>query len=79
MQLTKISADQAKLQNRFQFIFEAMGQLGTDPTTLIDCSEVLPVPPALPASSIPHFPAGKSNKDIEQAVMSSVTRGLRRC
>ncbi|PSR92239.1 hypothetical protein PHLCEN_2v4769 [Hermanssonia centrifuga] len=59
--------DQAKLQNRFQFIFEAMGQLGTDPTTLIDCSEVLPVPPALPASSIPHFPAGKSNKDIEQA------------
>ncbi|THG95783.1 hypothetical protein EW026_g5933 [Hermanssonia centrifuga] len=59
--------DQAKLQNRFQFIFEAMGQIGTDPTTLIDCSEVLPVPPPLPASSIPHFPAGKTNNDVEQA------------
>ncbi len=63
-----IAADQAKLQNRFQFIFEAMGQIGTDPTTLIDCSEVLPVPPPLPASSIPHFPAGKTNNDVEQAV-----------
>ncbi|THG97447.1 hypothetical protein EW026_g4554 [Hermanssonia centrifuga] len=59
--------DQAKLQNRFQFIFEAMGQLGTDPTTLIDCSEVLPVPPALPATAVPHFPAGKTINDVEAA------------
>ena len=60
------TADQAKLQNRFQFIFEAMGQLGTDPTTLIDCSEVLPTPPAL--TTTPHFPAGKTIEDVEQAV-----------
>ncbi|KAF7797208.1 hypothetical protein EIP86_008400 [Pleurotus ostreatoroseus] len=57
--------DQAKLQNRFQFIFEAMGQLGTDPTTLIDCSDVLPVPPPLP--NAPHFPAGITMNDVEQA------------
>jgi hypothetical protein len=57
--------DQDKLQNRFQFIFEAMGQLGHDPATLTDCSDVLPVPAALP--NTPHFPAGKTNKDVEQA------------
>ncbi|PSR78715.1 hypothetical protein PHLCEN_2v7304 [Hermanssonia centrifuga] len=67
----KSLADQAKLQNRFQFIFEAMGQLGTDPTTLIDCSEVLPVPPALPATAVPHFPAGKTIRDVEAAVRSN--------
>ncbi|KAF7796474.1 hypothetical protein EIP86_007651 [Pleurotus ostreatoroseus] len=57
--------DQAKLQNRFQFIFGAMGQLGHDPNDLIDCSEVLPNPP--PLTTTPHFPAGKSNADVEQA------------
>jgi hypothetical protein len=57
--------DQAKLQNRFQFIFEAMGQLGHDPNDLIDCTEVLPIPAPLPNS--PHFPAGKTNSDVEQA------------
>ncbi|KAJ3549006.1 hypothetical protein NM688_g5228 [Phlebia brevispora] len=57
--------DQAKLQNRFQFIFEAMGQLGTDPTTLTDCSDVLPTPPAL--TTTPHFPAGITIADVEQA------------
>ena len=59
-------ADQAKLQNRFQFIFEAMGQLGVDPTTLTDCSDVLPTPPDLPNE--PHFPAGQTLNDVEQAV-----------
>ena len=42
-----------------------MGQLGTDPTTLIDCSDVLPVPPPLP--NAPHFPAGITMNDVEQA------------
>ena len=66
------AADQAKLQNRFQFIFEAMGQLGTDPSTLIDCSDVLFVPPVL--TTTPHFPAGKTIKDVEQAVSFDVSR-----
>ena len=64
--LTKSTADQAKLQNRFQFIFEAMGQLGTDPTTLTDCSDVLQPPPDLKGE--PHFPAGQTMTDVEQAV-----------
>ena len=64
--LTKSTADQAKLQNRFQFIFEAMGQLGFDPTTLTDCSDVLDTPPDLVVD--PHFPAGKTLTDVEQAV-----------
>lgn len=66
MTLSVIAADQDKLQNRFQFIFEAMGQLGHDPNDLVDCSDVLPVPPALKTTA--HFPAGKTNKDVEQAV-----------
>nr|AAW66483.1 lignin peroxidase precursor [Phlebia radiata] len=57
--------DQAKLQNRFQFIFQAMGELGTDPTTLIDCSDVLPTPPDL--TTVPHFPAGVSINDVQAA------------
>lgn len=43
-----------------------MGQLGVDPTTLTDCSDVLPVPPALKTNA--HFPAGKTLDDVEQAV-----------
>ena len=72
-----ISADQDKLQNRFQFIFEAMGQLGHDPATLIDCSDVLPIPAALP--NTPHFPAGKTNKDVEQAVRSCLFSTITAC
>ena len=61
-----LTADQDKLQNRFQFIFEAMGQLGQDVDALTDCSDVLPIPPALKTD--PHFPAGKTLNDVEQAV-----------
>ncbi|KAF7793725.1 hypothetical protein EIP86_004841 [Pleurotus ostreatoroseus] len=57
--------DQAKLQNRFQFIFQAMGQLGTNPDDLIDCSDVLAIPP--PLSTTPHFPAGLTIQDVEPA------------
>ena len=48
-----------------------MGQLGTDPTTLTDCSDVLPTPPDLVTT--PHFPAGKTLNDVEQAVRSIST------
>ena len=43
-----------------------MGQLGQDVNSLIDCSDVLDPPPALTTPA--HFPAGKSNSDVEQAV-----------
>ncbi|KAF7797210.1 hypothetical protein EIP86_008402 [Pleurotus ostreatoroseus] len=42
-----------------------MGQLGSDPTTLIDCSDVLPTPPEL--TTTPHFPAGKHIGDVQAA------------
>ena len=61
-----LSADQAKLQNRFQFIFQAMGQLGQDPNSLIDCSDVLQIPANL--KTTPHLPAGKTLDDVEGAV-----------
>ena len=40
--------------------------IGHDPTTMIDCTEVIPVPAVIPLN--PHFPAGLGMKDIEQAV-----------
>ena len=61
-----ITADQAKLQNRFQFIFQAMGELGTNVTSLTDCSDVLDIP--APLTTTPHFPAGVTINDVQQAV-----------
>ena len=43
-----------------------MSLLGQDQSQLIDCSEVIPVPQAINVQAT--FPAGLSNKDIEQAV-----------
>ncbi|KAJ3552683.1 hypothetical protein NM688_g4025 [Phlebia brevispora] len=57
--------DQAKLQNRFQFIFQAMGQLGQNVSNLIDCSDVLAIPP--PLTTTPHLPAGKTLDDVQPA------------
>ena len=43
-----------------------MTVLGNNVRSLVDCSEVIPVPkPA--ASKVAHLPAGKSLKDIEHA------------
>ena len=39
--------------------------LGHDENDLIDCSDVVPVPPA-PASAA-HLPAGLTHNDVEQA------------
>ena len=59
--------NQNKFQETFPDVFGRLGLLGVDRTTLIDCSEVIPQPPPLPAGSHPHFPAGKSRADVEQA------------
>ena len=40
--------------------------LGHDVNTMVDCSELIPVPPTFTGQ--PHFPAGLSHADIEQAV-----------
>ncbi|KAI0794167.1 Mn peroxidase MNP3 [Fomes fomentarius] len=57
--------NQAKLQSAFKAAFRKMTLLGHDESQLIDCSDVVPQPPA-PASDA-HFPAGLSNTDVQQA------------
>ncbi|KAI0740713.1 Mn peroxidase MNP5 [Earliella scabrosa] len=59
--------DQEKFQETFPDVFGRLGLLGVDQSTLIDCSEVIPQPPPLPANVRPHFPAGKTHNDVEQA------------
>ncbi|KAI0631001.1 manganese peroxidase 2 [Trametes polyzona] len=61
--------NQAKMQSAFKAAFRKMTVLGHNVNDLVDCSEVVPTPPA-PASNA-HFPAGLSNKDIEQACSST--------
>ena len=62
--------NQELLQESFQSAFEIMGQLGIDRTTLTECTEVLPIPPFIAAT--PHFPAGKTIEDVEQAVSARI-------
>jgi hypothetical protein len=45
-----------------------MAIIGHNPANLIDCSDVIPAAPPLPSGAGPHLPAGKTQKDIEQAV-----------
>ena len=52
---------------RFTKAMAKMTVLGNDVRRLYDCSEVIPQPPPLPASVRPHFPAGKTRADVEQA------------
>ena len=61
-----ITDDQVKLQGDFQFIMGVLSVIGHDPTTLTDCSEVLPVPPVVALNA--HFPAGVTISDVQQAV-----------
>nr|VWO96432.1 Peroxidase (EC [Ganoderma boninense] len=57
--------NQPKIQARFHDAFHDLSLVGHDINDLIDCSEVIPVPP--PPASNAHFPAGLTNADIEQA------------
>ena len=68
--------DQEKFEETFPDVFNRLAVLGVDTNTLIDCSELIPQPPPLPASARPHFPAGKTHADIEQAVSApAITYG----
>ena len=49
----------------FKAAFRKMTVLGHDESDLVDCSELVPTPPA-PKSNA-HFPASLTNADIEQA------------
>ena len=64
--------DQGKFDDTFPDVMGRLALLGVDPNTLVDCSEVIPIAPPLPASARPHFPAGKTHADVEQAVSAHV-------
>ncbi|KAJ7067436.1 putative versatile peroxidase [Mycena amicta] len=57
----------AKTQSAFTTAFNKMAIIGHNPANLIDCSDVIPAAPPLPANAGPHLPAGQTMNDIEQA------------
>ncbi|KAJ7716902.1 manganese peroxidase 2 [Mycena maculata] len=60
--------NQAQMAINFQQAFAKMQLLGQDVSKMVDCSEVIPVPPPISASAAQaFFPPGLSNADIEQA------------
>ena len=59
--------NQAKIKSAFAAAFAKMQVLGNDVSQMVDCSEVLPIPPTTPVPAA-HLPAGKTMNDIEQAV-----------
>lgn len=42
--------------------------LGQNTRNMVDCSDVIPIPPPLGAANGPHLPAGSTLKDVEAAV-----------
>ncbi|KAJ6492305.1 manganese peroxidase 1 precursor [Mycena sanguinolenta] len=60
--------NQAHMASSFQKAFAKMQVLGQDVSKMVDCSDVIPVPPVLSARAAQAFlPPGTSMKDIEQA------------
>ncbi|KAK7050579.1 peroxidase [Favolaschia claudopus] len=55
------------MQTAFASAFRRMSMIGHNPSSLIDCSEVIPDAPPLPANAGAHLPAGQNQGDIEQA------------
>lgn len=61
--------NQSKMQSAFKAAMLKMSLLGQNQASMIDCSEVIPVPACLKTSA--HLPAGKTKNDIEQACATS--------
>lgn len=62
----------AAVHSAFPPAFSKMATIGHNPANLIDCSDVIPAAPPLPANAGPHLPAGQTHNDIEQAVSTPV-------
>lgn len=54
------------MQTEFKAAMLKLSLLGQNKADLIDCSEVIPIPPSLKTSA--HLPAGHKMSDVEQAV-----------
>jgi len=61
------AGDLPSIQEAFTSAFDRLSVIGHNPDDLIDCSELIPTPPPLPANAGPHLPAGKTQRDIQQA------------
>ena len=53
--------------SKFEKAMAKLSILGQNPFTLVDCSEVIPIPSTAKSQSA-IFPAGKTNQDIVGAV-----------
>ncbi|KAI0702846.1 manganese peroxidase 1 [Cytidiella melzeri] len=62
--------DHNSMVAKFEAAMSKMSVLGHDPRTLIDCSEVIPVPP-LAKSNTAVLPAGKTRADVQAACAAS--------
>ena len=59
------NTNQPHMASTFAAAMAKLVVLGQNVNDLVDCSDVIPQPP--PFTAQPTFPAGLSNKDIEQA------------
>ncbi|KAI0076585.1 manganese peroxidase 3 [Panus rudis PR-1116 ss-1] len=57
--------NQSKLQSAFKSAMAKLATLGQNPRSLIDCSDVIPVPK--PVTGRAHFPAGLNRNNVDQA------------
>ncbi|KAK0459157.1 manganese dependent peroxidase 1 [Desarmillaria tabescens] len=62
-----LMTDHAKLQRVFKDAMLKLSILGHNEGDLIDCSDVIPVPPVLPSNAGPHFPPNITRKDVDVA------------
>ncbi|KAF7317425.1 Peroxidase [Mycena chlorophos] len=67
----EMAGNQSRMQQQFAAAFLKMSMIGHNPNSLIDCSDVIPAPPALPANAGPHLPPTLDQKDIQQACPTS--------
>ncbi|KAJ7431036.1 heme peroxidase [Mycena galericulata] len=59
---------QAFMATQFQKAFAKMQVLGQNVSKMVDCSDVIPIPPPISAAAAQaFFPPGLSNADVEQA------------
>ncbi|KAJ7642057.1 putative versatile peroxidase [Roridomyces roridus] len=69
--------NQNHMATTFRDAFAHMQLLGQDPTQMVDCSDVIPVPPPLAAANARSvFPPGLTHSDIEQACASTAFPNL---
>ncbi|KAF7303599.1 Peroxidase [Mycena indigotica] len=64
-----LASSQTRMQTNFRAAMSKLAILGQDRSSLIDCSDVIPIPP--PLVGHPHLPAGVSPSAVEQACATS--------